>query len=291
MRPESDVSSAGSLPDFIIIGAMKSGTTTLQSQLAAQDGVFMSTPKEPNYFSDDAIFAQGRDWYERLFAGATPNALKGEASTHYTKLPTYPETLARMTAVLPAPKLVYMIRNPMARAVSHYIHEWSLRGAGNDAQTAFRNQTEFVDYGRYAMQIAPFIEAYGSERILLTCLEAFKADPEAEFARVAAFLDLPEGTAWQHDLEAQNVSGQRFRRLPFQSLLVDNTVARALRYALVPNSVRDKIRARRQITERPEIPADIDAQMKIQFLEDRERLAQFFPGHPALDLCYPFRSQ
>lgn len=278
------------LPDFIVIGAMKCGTTTLQTQLAAQSGVFMSTPKEPNYFSDDAVFAKGRDWYEGLFAEAPNGVLKGEASTHYTKLPTYPETLPRMTALLQhAPKFVYMIRDPLARAISHYIHEWSLRGAGNDADTAFRTQPEFAAYGCYGMQIAPFVEVYGKERILLTCLEAFKADPVSEFARVARFLDLPETAAWQHDLAAQNVSGARFRRLPFQSVLVDNPVARGLRRALVPKSLRDAIRARRQITERPQIPADVEAQMRARFLEDRQVLAQFFPGHPALDLCYPFR--
>ena len=58
------------LPDFFIIGAMKCGTSTLQAQLARQDGVFMTTPKEPNFFSDDDIFAKGRAWYEGLFADA-----------------------------------------------------------------------------------------------------------------------------------------------------------------------------------------------------------------------------
>lgn len=278
------------LPDFLVIGAMKCGTTTLQAQLAGQEGVFMSTPKEPNYFSDDDVFAQGQGWYESLFAAAPPGALKGEASTHYTKLPTYPETLARMTAVLPTPKLIYMIRNPVMRAISHYIHDWSLRGAGNDAESAFRSQSEFTDYGCYAMQIAPFIEAYGKERILLTCLEAFKADPVAEFARVAAFLELPAGAMWQHDLEAQNVSAARYRRLPLQSVLVDHPLARTLRHALVPKSLREKIRAKRQISQRPQIPTEVEAQMKVRFLADRDRLATFFPDHPALDLCYPFRT-
>ena len=47
------------LPDFLIIGAMKCGTTTLAAQLAAQDGLFITTPKEPNFFSDDADLCQG----------------------------------------------------------------------------------------------------------------------------------------------------------------------------------------------------------------------------------------
>ena len=59
-------------PDFIIIGAMKCGTSTLAAQLACQDGVFLTTPKEPNFFSDDEIYARGHGWYRSLFAAAAP---------------------------------------------------------------------------------------------------------------------------------------------------------------------------------------------------------------------------
>lgn len=276
------------LPDFLIIGAMKCGTSTLQAQLARQPGVFMSTPKEPNFFSDDAVFSRGLDWYESLFAAAAPGALKGEASTHYTKLPTHPRTLVRMQPVLPAPLLVYMIRDPLVRAVSHYIHEWSEGRLGPDAVAALRQCPEIEAYGCYGMQIAPYFAAYGAERILLTSLEQITADPEAEFARICAFLGLSGRVAWQHDLPAQNVSARRMRRLPLQGLLVDNAVARGLRRALVPRRIRHWIRDRRTMTERPAIPADLAAGLAERFLEDRARLATFFPGHPALDLCYPF---
>jgi len=73
-------------PDFIIIGAMKSATSTLHEQLALQPDFFMSTPKEPFYFSDDEVFSRGREWYLNLFSNAEPNQLCGESSTHYTKL-------------------------------------------------------------------------------------------------------------------------------------------------------------------------------------------------------------
>ena len=275
------------LPDFIVVGAMKCGTSTLQAQLVAQAGVFMTTPKEPNYFSDDAIFAQGQAWYEGLFADAPGGALKGEASTHYTKLPTHPKTLERMQAVLPAVKVVYMIRNPAVRAVSHYIHEWTMRVASHNAEEAFRTHSEFIDYGCYAMQIAPYIDAYGLESICLSSLEALSSDPETEFARIAAFLGL-EGAAWKPDLEAQNVSSKRMRRFPLQGLLLDNPVARTLRRTLVPEAVRQKILERRQKVDRPDIPADLQADMHARFLEDRAKLAGFFPDHPALEACYPF---
>ena len=276
------------LPDFLIIGAMKCGTSTLQAQLARQPGVFMTTPKEPNYFSDDPVFARGRAWYEGLFAPAAPGDLKGEASTHYTKLPTYPETLDRMRAVLTAPRLVYMIRDPVVRAVSHYIHGWSDGDFGPDATETFRRTPEIVEYGSYGMQIAPYIEVYGAARIHLTSLEQFNADPEAEFQRISAFLGLPEGTGWIRDLPAQNVSSSRMRRLPLQSLLIDNPVATALRRSLVPKALRNRVRAGRTLTERPEIPPDLRMRLEARFLEDRAQLARYFPDHPALDLCYPF---
>lgn len=277
-----------SLPDFLIIGAMKCGTSTLQNQLARQRGVFMSTPKEPNYFSNDDIFDQGQDWYEELFACAAPGDLRGEASTHYTKLPTYPQTLPRMQAVLPAPKLVYMIRNPMVRAVSHYIHEWTEGRLGSDAIEAFRQTPEIAAYGCYGMQIAPFAAAYGVDRILLTSLEQITADPDAAFAQISAFLGLPADAAWQHSLPAQNVSASRMRRLPLQGLLIDNSVATALRRALVPKSLRAWVRGQRTMTSRPDIPSDLQMRLQAEFLADRTRLADIFPGHPALDLCYPF---
>lgn len=277
-----------SLPDFVIIGAMKCGTSTLQAQLAHQAGVFMSTPKEPNYFSDDEIFAQGQDWYEGLFGGAAPGDLKGEASTHYTKLPTYPQSVSRMQATLTAPKLIYMIRNPLARAVSHYIHEWTEGRVGADATTAFHQTPEITAYGCYGMQIAPFVAAYGVDRILLTSLEQIKADPDVAFVQIRDFLGLPVEAVWAHDLPAQNVSTARIRRLPLQGLLIDNPVAADLRRALVPKAIRKWVRTRRTMMKRPNIPTDLQARLQEEFLEDRIRLAEIFPGHPALDLCYPF---
>ena len=77
-------------PDFIVIGAMKSATTTLHEQLARQPGFFMSRPKEPNFFSDDPIYARGWAGIPRCSGQPRPGDLRGESSTHYTKLPTIP---------------------------------------------------------------------------------------------------------------------------------------------------------------------------------------------------------
>ncbi|MEM6660587.1 MAG: sulfotransferase domain-containing protein [Pseudomonadota bacterium] len=277
-------------PDYIVIGAMKCGTTTLAAQLGAQTGLFMTEPKEPYYFSDDPVYAKGPDWYAGLFAGAAPGDLKGEASTHYTKRPELPETVARMKAALPEVKLVYMIRDPMARIISHYIHEWSQGVLSVPLAEALDSHGPLVDYGRYGWQVAPYIEAYGRDAILLTSLERMKANPGGELARVAAHIGHTSDVAWVEDQSAENISAARSRKLPMHGLLVDNPVATALRQNLVPKSVRTWIREKRQYKGRPEVPADRVAALQAQFLEDREILAGFFPDDRSLDLAYPFAS-
>jgi Sulfotransferase domain len=276
------------LPDFLIIGAMKCGTSTLQAQLAAQPGVFMTTPKEPNFFSDDAVWARGLGWYESLFAGAAPGELKGEASTHYTKLPTYPDCLDRLASVLPAPKLIYMIRDPVDRMVSHYIHDWTLGHMPGDVAAALRAYPELVAYSRYAMQIAPYAERFGTDRILLVSLERLEDEPQAEIERIGAFLGLPARLLWREEVARMNASAERIRRFPLQELLVGNPVAAALRRVLVPRGVRAAIKRRLQMRERPRLPETLARRLEDEFAEDYARLRALFPGQDNVAASYSF---
>lgn len=275
-------------PDFLIIGAMKSGTSTLQTQLAAQPGIFMTTPKEPNFFSDDDVYARGLDWYQDLFASAAPDDLKGEASTHYTKLPTYPETVARMGEVLEAPRLIYVIRDPVERAVSHYLHAWSEGEVGRDVAQAFADNPEFIAYSRYPMQLAPFLDRYGAESLLLTSLEAIKTAPQEELDRIGRHLGAAGPLTWNMGQKAQNVSAERARPLPMQTLLVDNPVARSLRRTLVPKTLRTKIRQMRTRDDRPELPADLRNRLQDTFRTDRAPLQRLFPDFDRLGASYTF---
>ncbi len=275
-------------PDFIIIGAMKCGTTTLAAQLGAQPGLFLTEPKEPNFFSDDARYNRGLDWYEDLFASAAPGVRKGEASTHYTKRPDYPQTLERMQRVLPELKLIYMIRNPIERLVSHYIHEWSQAVLSCSLDAAVDTHGPLVDYGRFGWQLEPFIEAYGRSSILLTSLELLKQDPTRELTRIARHIGHSAPVRWQEEHAAENVSAERVRRLPMHELLVDNPVATALRRSLVPKTIRTQIRTARMMKERPSLSQDLQVRLQARFAADREILARHFPGDPSLTLAYPF---
>ena len=174
------------LPDFIVIGAMKSATTTLHEQLARQSGLFMSRPKEPNFFSDDENYARGIEWYASFFAGAGDHLLLGESSTHYTKLPTHPHTVERMVRALPRVKLIYVMRHPIDRLTSHYLHEVTVGRISVGLEEAVERHPELVDYGRYSMQLEPYLRVYGPESILPVFFDRLVDQPDLELERLGA---------------------------------------------------------------------------------------------------------
>jgi len=240
-------------PNFIIMGAMKSATSTLHEQLALQEGIFMTTPKEPNYFSDDEQYAKGSDWYDALFLDAKEGDLCGESSTHYTKLPDYPLAVERMAKRLQSPKLIYILRHPIDRLVSHYIHQWSQNIIRCDINEAIDQYGELIAYSCYIKQLAPYIKQFGCENILLVCNEAIRENPQAELQRVADFTGYKGVAVWKHDLVAQNVSGERVRIFKGYKWLVESAMMTTLRRFLVPQWIRNRIKRQLTMQKQPEI--------------------------------------
>ena len=264
-------------PDFIIIGAMKCATSTLHVQLAAQPGFHMSTPKEPNFFSDDAQYARGLDWYRGLFTEAPADALRGESSTHYTKRPTYPRTLERLREELDgAPlKLIYLMRHPVERLVSHYIHEWSQGVISSGIDQALDAHPEMVEYGCYASQLEPWIEAFGREAVLPLFFEGLKAYPQRTLERACAFLGHEGEPRWVEEQAAQNVSAQRMRKSPTRDRIAAFPPLKWLRRTFVPESLRERIKSRWTMTERPELGVDARAAVEDRFDRDLARLGSW----------------
>ena len=242
-------------PDFIIIGAMKSATSTLHNQLSAQPGVFMSTPKEPNFFSDDAVYKKGLDWYSGLFAEAADTDLCGESSTHYTKLPDYPKTVERLKQYIENPKFIYVMRHPVDRLVSHYMHQWSEGVINCDINQAIDRYPELIAYSCYGMQIKPYIEAFGRDAILPVFFDALKAAPQATLVSIGAFIGVPRASVlqWNDNEAPDNVSKQRIRRFYGYDLLINSAPMTWLRRTLIPKTMRERVKGRLTMAQRPEI--------------------------------------
>lgn len=258
----------GRLPDFVIIGAMKCATSTLHSQLEAQPGFCMSRPKEPNFFSDADQWARGIDWYRGLFADAAPGDLCGESSTHYTKLPTLPDALPRLKAHMPDAKLIYVMRHPVDRLVSHYSHGWLERSIDGPIDEAVERHRELIDYGRYAMQIAPWLDAFGSDAVLPVFFERLTRQPQAELERVCQFLGYTRVPVWRDDLDGENASGARLRDSRWRDAIVYNPLVTAIRRNLIPQSVRNRVKKGWQMREKPVPGADALAQVTAIFDAD-----------------------
>lgn len=257
--------------DFIIIGAMKCATSTLHSQLASHDSFFMSEPKEPNFFSDDGVYAKGVDWYEGLFQDARPHQLKGESSTHYTKLPTYPQTLARLSGTLTTGKFIYMMRHPVDRLISHYIHGWTEGTISSPINEAVLVYRELVDYGCYAKQLEPYCKTFGQDSVLPVFVEAVRKDPQQQLERIFSFLGVDETPFWKEDLR-DNVSSERMRKCGWRDTLLEMPVLKYIRRRFVPKSLRTRVRRLWTMEQRPELTAGTRELVERRFDEDLEQL-------------------
>ncbi len=251
-------------PNFIIIGAMKCATSTLHDQLARQPGIFMSQLKEPNFFSDDDCYARGWEWYSSHFQEARVQMLCGESSTHYTKLPTYPRTVQRLRQHLPDVKLIYVMRHPIDRLISQYIHEWTQRIISVNIERALELHPELIAYSQYALQLQPFSDAFGRERILPVFFERLAGYPQAELERICRFIGYAGQPQWDENFRAQNVSSSRMRQSRWRDFLVETPGLQEIRRRLVPKSFRSWVRSWWTMKERPQLrPEQLERLQKI----------------------------
>lgn len=198
--------SAG-LPDFIVIGAMRAGTTTLHRLLAAHSLVAMSREKEPDFFVAERNFDRGLNWYRGLFP--RDGAVRGEASPNYTKCDIFPGVPERISAHLPDVRLIYVLRDPVERLLSHYRFAAAM-GRSVDAG-AFAHM---VTTSRYALQLERFRDHFASERILVVDFDELRADPLSVLRRIGIFVGVPDG--WEASIragtaEAANAGGELVR--------------------------------------------------------------------------------
>lgn len=182
----------GRLPDFIILGAMKAGTTSLFRWLGEQPEVHRPSVKEPHFFSEDGVWRKGVAWYGRLFVDAAPNELTGEASASYTRPAGGVAAADRMRRVIPDARLIYVVREPIERLRSHYRHEVQ-RGRERRwmAEALEGPESDYIGTSRYFSRLQPFIEAFPREQLCVVRLEDLLDQSSGAWAEVLDHLGLP----------------------------------------------------------------------------------------------------
>jgi len=194
------------LPEFIIAGAPRSGTTWLYDLLDRHSDLYMARPKqpEPKFFLVDQLYARGLAHYSQTwFAGAPANQVAGEKSTNYLESAAAAERIARH---LPAVKLVFILREPVARAWSNYL--WSKMNGleTEDFETALRLEDErertlserlrfarpfsYMSRGLYADLLRPYLDRFPREQLLILKFEDILSTPGALATRLHAFLGI-----------------------------------------------------------------------------------------------------
>lgn len=252
------------LPDFLIIGAPKSGTTSLYSYLRSHPQIFMSPVKEPRYFAfpdrrprfrgaGGARFNRNVTWrldaYRRLFADRGDARAAGEASATYLWASAAPGAIRRL---IPDARLIAILRNPVDRAYSHYCHN---RRLGREPLFDFRAALDAeperiaggwnpnVHYrarGRYGEQVARYLELFPRERLLVLLQEDLSARPAETLAGLCRFLDVDDTFAFD-TRKRHNVTEGLPRRVWLNRLFATQTPAKRLARRIVPEQARSAL--------------------------------------------------
>jgi hypothetical protein len=176
------------LPNFIVIGAMKAGTASLYEYLRHHPQVFMSEPKELDYFVEELNWERGVAWYEHYFEDADGAVAVGEGSTSYSKFPMYRGVPSRIADLLPGIRLVYVVRQPVDRMRSQYLHEVALGNEHRPIEQALMSDSTYLAFSRYADQIERYLEYFSSGQLLVITSERLRADRQRTMDRVFRFL-------------------------------------------------------------------------------------------------------
>lgn len=176
------------MPNFVVIGAQKAATTSLYLYLKAHPQVAMSSVKETDFFVEERSWSRGRQWYESLFDGAGTATAVGEASPTYTMFPLFAGVPERMAHVLPGARLIYLVRDPIERMRSAYVHALWEGTETRPIATALTGHAPYVDHSRYAMQIEQYLRYFDRDRLLVLVAEDLRDDRRAAFRRVLEFI-------------------------------------------------------------------------------------------------------
>jgi sulfotransferase family protein len=205
------------LPDFLVAGVPKAGTTALHAALSRHPGLFLSPVKEPKFFLTDGPppgrggpgdaltyreHVWRRDRYEALFTAAPPGALRGEATPFYLY---DPGALRRIRDLIPDARLIVVIRDPVERAHSNWTHLWSagLEPVGDFVQACAEEQRRiaagwapfwhYTGLGRYGEQLARAFSLFPREQLLVLRYRLLIDDPVTALGRICAFLGVEDG--------------------------------------------------------------------------------------------------
>ncbi|WP_353930088.1 sulfotransferase domain-containing protein [Okeanomitos corallinicola TIOX110] len=178
------------IPNLIIIGAMKSGTSSLHNYLNLHPNIQMSTLKELDFFILEKNWNQGLDWYSNQFPINKEVKIFGESSPNYTKHHLFAGIPQRMASISPDAKLIYILRDPINRILSHYFHQFVDHQEQRSLIDALQDDknNNYINTSRYYFQIDKFLSTYKIDQILFLTLEELDKNRNQTLQKIFNFL-------------------------------------------------------------------------------------------------------
>jgi hypothetical protein len=246
------------LPNFMCGGASKCGTTTLYDILKSHPDVFLSSFKEPNFFNSDAFFDKGVEWYlKSYFSGYKNQKIIGDFSPGYLSIPFTAERIAE--ALGPSAKFIFILREPVSRAYSQFLHNQLDEMEELDFETALINEEKrmdtakikndfisllkfsYIDQSLYTDHLRKYMEIFGAERVKVLIFEDFFQEIEKSIIEVFRFLEINENVNLKLDIKSNPRSKARSKTL--KAFMKKKFLMRSVFRIIIPSlAVRNKIR-------------------------------------------------
>lgn len=207
-----------SLPNLIVIGAMKSGTTSLHHYLRGHPDIYMSVPKELNYFVKEHHWDRGLDWYKSHFAGKEDFKIRGETTPAYSAAPIYDGVPRRIADLIPDASLIYIVRDPIARIRSQWRHEVAAGRERLPIGQAVLKDPAYLARSRYASQIDRYAEHFDLSQLKVITNQSLSDRREETMARLFEFLGVDPDVSLDLHKERHQATEKRSRLPAFRKI-------------------------------------------------------------------------
>jgi Sulfotransferase domain len=270
------------LPNLIIIGGLKCGTTSIHHYLGLHPEVQMSKPKELNFFVEELNWDLGLDWYRARFDGRF--AVRGESSPHYTNQPRFTGVAERIKTHCPDARLLYMVRDPIKRLLSHWVHA---TGAGYEhgemEDVLSRPDTAYVHRSQYWMQLQPYLERFDREQIEVISAEELQNERQETMRNAFRFAGVDEGFEHeQFDREWEKSSAKQGDKYQVMERLIKLPGLRSFdrNFDRLPESLRWMVEKvvhdpEKPAAPKPQLPEELTETLRGRFRDDVAGLQEF----------------
>jgi hypothetical protein len=231
----------GRLPNLIVIGAGKAGTTSLHHYLDQHPDVGMSDPKE-TYFFEREDYRDALTDYAQCFPEGT--RIRGEATPSYSQYPRVQHIPERIRSVIPDARLIYLVRDPIDRAEAHYQQGYSVGQESRPMDEAFADVDDpyniYACCSKYALQTKRYLEHFPRSSILIVENRDLADRPQETLSEIFAFLDVDPTFSSPRFSERLNTKEGKLRLSDAGTRVRESAIAGAARTVL-PERIRARV--------------------------------------------------